>query len=382
VRPARQGEQTISARQLWLLIAASRTAAITTTLPVVTGAMAGRDAWIASLLATVLAVGFGLVVAAFARNLRRDSFAEYSRRVLGPHLGSAAALVLLAAFIGGAHFQARTFADLITLTALPKTPTWALGLITTFAPTFIAWRGLDGLGRAAEVGLTLLIISFAFLLPAVSAPEFEWQWVLPVLEHGWRPVVTAVPVALLWFMLLTSVSLAAYPHLDQPKRLPGALVVGNLVPGLILTAMAVVVVGQFGPGQAARMVSPVYVLVNSLRIGAVVRRLEILAVAIWVPAACLMTGLLIWAAARLLSGISRLQIRHGALLIGGLLLAAGALDSPDGYDLVRTTNSLAGPIALGGLVAPPAVVWAVSLVRRPRSGDRRKARRRTGGGGA
>lgn len=378
MRPHAQGGQTISARQLWMLVAGSRTAVITTTLPVVTTGRAGRDAWLAAVTTTLAALLLAVLIASFARRLGRRSLAEHSQRVLGRTLGKVPALVVAALFAVGGYYQSRTFSDLIAVTALPNTPNWALALVTLTPPIFIAWRGLDGLGRSAEIALTLLGASFLVVIPLASAPELNWRWILPVLEHGWGPVLTSVPVGLFWSAAFSFVSVAAYPHLDQPQKLPGSLVLANLIAGAVLVVMAILVIGQFGPAEASRMTSPVYTFVKILQIGAVVRRLEILAVAVWVPAVGLATALLLWAAARMLAGVTGLQIRHAALLVGGAVLLASVWQEPDSLMLQRLMSAAALPALAGGVIAPMLLVGVAGALARPGRGQdraRRRARR-------
>jgi|GEM_PF-3184211 len=375
MRVRQQGHQAISARQLWLLIAASRVAVITATLPVLTTGRAGRDAWIASLLMTLAAVIFSVLLASFVRRLGRQSFAEYSLDVWGAWLGRAMTLGLCGILLAGAFAQLRTFTDLITVTALPNTPDWTLSIIAVLPPTFVAWRGLDGLGRSAEIVITLLALTFVVIFPLVSVPELEWRWILPVMEHGLSPILSSIPVGLVWFLAFSLTALAAYPHVDQRQRILPTLIMGNVVAGAVLVLVSIVVVGQFGPAEAAKLLSPVYSLVKNLQIGGIVRRMEILVVAIWVPAAGLAGAFLLWAAARLLAGITSLQIRHAVLLGGAIVVVAAALPHPNLFELVTWQTRLALPLILA-ILAVIISTWAMDLIRRP---GRHTSRRSAGG---
>lgn len=375
MRIGRQGSQLISNRQLLLITLVSRLTMVTAALPVVTCAASTRDAWIAALLATGMAAIYALLIASTAAWMGNRSIAEYAPAILGKVAGRIVVAGLCAFFLWIGYLRMQLYTDLISITVLPNTPAWAVVLVGILPPSLIAWKGLDGLGRAAEIVAVLFLGSLMIALPLAVAPELQMRWLLPVLEEGLASIIPGIEVSLFWFTVSTLPILAIYPHLHEKKGHTRAMVLATILAGLALTAFAVLAVAEFGPAEANHQLSPVYALVKNLNLGRTVRRLEILTFMFWTPALSLDTGLTLWAIGRLVAGLTGLQIRHASLLAAVPLAVAVAWPAPDIFTIRRWIGvGFAWPL-LAVPLGMVAIIGSAGYIHKTRKAARRRANR-------
>ncbi|MDR1092737.1 MAG: spore germination protein [Clostridiales bacterium] len=188
----------LNRRQFVCLILLLGTASKIIALPTVLADAAGKDAWISALLDTALfCVPLALILAAYIL-ARGKSLDEVFNKTAGAWVAKTVYALLFLVFVAHTAMQCgenRAFLDTALYTGAP----WALysvPLILLLA--FAAYKGLNGLGRFAELLVPLALA--ALVCTALSAfSNYRFYRVLPVLERGFRPVWRGALDGMFWY---------------------------------------------------------------------------------------------------------------------------------------------------------------------------------------
>jgi ethanolamine permease len=157
----------------------------------------------------------------------------YGRRAAGPTLGF---------LMGWSMFLEMLFATIGTGLAVggylsfivnPEHPSAAVatacGLGVTLLFFLLQSWGVEEQGRLmvwlTNTAIVVLVIFCAAVAPAV---RLERIWTEPLLPHGWKGVLGAVPYALWWLVCIETVALAAEEAREPERTLPRGLVLGQL----------------------------------------------------------------------------------------------------------------------------------------------------------
>ncbi len=371
MRPETHGQFTISTRQLMLILASARLITAVDSLPVLTSGDAGRDAWIAALAGGAIACLLALFLGRWIQPWGRGSFTEYAKQSLGSIGGGLVSLVAAAAILTIAYFKHRVFGSLLQVASLPDTPMWAINLPALAVGGYLAWRGLDGIGRAAEVIGTLVFLSALVSFSVGTASLREVEWLLPVLDKGVRPLLLPSIQSTAWHVAAIVVVLGAFPHLDRRQGAGRAMFFATAFSTITAALLTVATIIEFGPKQAGGMSSPLYSLLKNVSVGESIRRLEVLIMMVWVPAFMLITAIYLWVPARLLSGVFGFQTRHIVLGIIVLMAWPVSANSPAYLENLSVLRSTVPGWVAAGILALVLLAGVAGRLRAQRAADRK-----------
>ncbi len=353
----------ISMRQLLVILFTGLLSPAIRVLPAEPARIAGRAGWLAALLALPAALALCWVLSALFRRLPEGTgLAEAAVLVLGRGLGKAltAVYLLWGLFLLAANLRLCGLRFLST--GYRNGP---LGLFLILFAAVILWlarKGLPTFARAGEI----------FYLAVAAALAAALLFSLPQVEAGnWLPVRTGD---------LPRAGRAAWPVLGLlGYGTYGAFLMGAVAPGpgrrrralgwtaalcLMLTALQIVCLGSFGPGLAARMETPFFMMARGIGVRGAFERVEAVVVALWVLADLVFLGLLLLACASAARGLLGLKSPRPAAPWAALLGLLGALLLfPDAFSLRTLMECMApvGNVVLGFL--GPLLLLAVAAAR-------------------
>ncbi len=130
------------------------------TAPKTQALSAGHGAWV-PLLCTGLIFGIMAVITVKLNQMfEGDTLFEYSAKIAGKFVAYILAFFYILFFMLDSTFFCITFFDLVKVHFLPKSPEWALILVSMPFLGFIAYKGLTNAGRLSElIGFVFLIVS-------------------------------------------------------------------------------------------------------------------------------------------------------------------------------------------------------------------------------
>ena len=357
-------EDRISLRQLLTLTFAALLSPAIQVLPGATALRAGEAGWLATLAALPALLGLcWLLWGGLRKGSGGTGLPDAALELLGPVLGR---LVCLVCLLWGVYLLAANArqVSLRFLTISYRNGPMVLFLLALLGVTFwLVRKPVRALARAGEVFFLALAAGLALSL-ALGAFQVDTANLLPV----WVEDLPAVGWATLPVLgLLGYVVFAAClgGHVVAQER--GRRKILRWAAGLCLTltALQVVCLGNFGPGLAARMDTPFFMMVKGIGFEGTFQRMESVIIALWVLSDLALLSLLACACSQLARAGFAIQKRRSAVLPILLAAAAGAVGLfPDAFALDR---ALEGPVLWGNLLfgwGGPLLLAVLSLFRK------------------
>ena len=256
----------------------------------------GRDAWL-TIIITVLPMVIWLLALSKILKLTEKVNVKEWKRTLSP----VKYYLLVSPFIVYLFLSAYiTTKDIVMWSHISYIPDINYGIVV------IAFLFLCFIGTRA--GIQSLAILSGILLPLVSALGFfvmtanvkekDYEQLLPIIEHGWTPVVqglvyTFLPVMELFILIII-------PCIDKQKIGKGKLfIVGGIIIGLML-GPTIGAIAEFGPLQASEFRYPAFEQWRILTIGNYFSHVDFFAIYQWLSGGVLRTSLYILLASQLL----------------------------------------------------------------------------------
>lgn len=281
---------------------------------------AGRDAWLSVVVAGVIGLGIGYLQFSVVARYPHQSLTEITLRVFGRIVGTLISVIYVVLFILMGSFTLH-ISDLFLGTVYTRTP------MVVFTICFLAlvfWavsEGIEVIARAAQMMLPVLML-FGVLATVLTAKDKHITNLMPVLHGTWIPVGhgTIVFVAMFSELLLftTMMSNTKNPA-DIPKR--SLILVGVLTMMFIGPVTGPVMV--FGEAFARKIMNPTYVQLTYIEYSAVLERLDIFGLTLWVCGAYLRLSGFCFGATRAITNIFNLKDERKLAWL--TVLAVGAL---------------------------------------------------------
>lgn len=179
---------------------------------------AKNDAWLALILGGVCgALLMGIYVAIALLNPSK-TLVEILRDRLGKFVGNVVAILYIWYFIHLASLVFRNFGEFMTTTTFPETPMEVIIGIFAALLLYAVNSGIEVLGRLGELFVLIIpIISLTIGLSLITSHDFTA--VLPVLENGMAPVLSATFGFVTFPFGETVVFLMLFPHLNKKDSL-------------------------------------------------------------------------------------------------------------------------------------------------------------------
>lgn len=270
----------ISGRQLWFILFLMRSSIIISSLPVLTTADAGRDAWISGILVLAFSLLFIALLNSLDLRFPGQTVIEYSQKILGTVLGKIISFIILWIFLQTSLIEIRLYGELIITGFMPQTPIIFIigGMVLT--SLICIYSGIEVLGRTADFIFFIFII---MLLGIILIPlgDFDYRNLQPVLARGIQPVIrgSLVPVALIsqtWVLgILNSITISS-------KKFKYWIPLSSIATSLIiLIIIVVIVIGVIGAHEGSRATFPILTLMRSVILTRFLQRTELLIVFGW-----------------------------------------------------------------------------------------------------
>lgn len=185
---------------------------------------AGTGSLISLLLGTLVTMAASLIVVQMMKRFPDGTILDLLKHYVGKWAGRAAAVVIAAYFLFYGYIGIVYSTRVIKARVLQETPAY-ITLFLLLIPTYVVARnGFRVLGRYAELSIWLsLWIPFVFLL---VWGHTNWNYLFPLLDRGWLPVLKAVPDTFFYFLGFFATTLF-YPFLQKKEKATFAIVTAN-----------------------------------------------------------------------------------------------------------------------------------------------------------
>ncbi|KRE72921.1 GerAB/ArcD/ProY family transporter [Paenibacillus sp. Soil750] len=250
-------------------------------LPRVLAGTAEQDAW----LSVLFAIGaFFLILplyTAIAKQLEETSISDHILELFGRIGGK----FLLFGFVVGYPYLIyilvlRDLSDFLTTSVIPETPAEAILVLMMAAVIYIVRSGTAVIGRTAEILFFIVMLLFAFGYASLI-PSAEMSNLMPVLEHGWKPILLAAFSMLIFPYAETVLFLFLMPSIRQAHKWKTAVIKSSLVSGCMFLLMTILTICVLSDGVVSNVMYPSYFAVRTISIGDFYERFEVLVAVLW-----------------------------------------------------------------------------------------------------
>ncbi|MCM3745782.1 endospore germination permease [Paenibacillus pasadenensis] len=314
----------------------------------------GRDAWIAALTAGGLFVGWSVMIVAIMRRSGQLPWREWLAKRTHPVLSwILVAPVLLLLFITSLETVTQTVSWHVT-NYLPASSTIQLAILLLVICLVLVWWGLRVLAVAAGV-LLPIVAGLGIFVGTTNAPIKDMSLLLPILEHGWGPVVQGMIYAGAAYSELIIIILLQH-------RIKGTIKAWH---AMIFAAFIVAItcgpliggITEFGPEEATNQMTSPYEQWRLLMIGQYIEHLDFFSIFQWLAGAAVRASLPILILADVLP-FRTLKQRQLFMLFMLVCCGFASLLPLNEYEIYSFLYQYYVPIALAA-VLPLSLIWFV-----------------------
>ncbi|MCM3784913.1 endospore germination permease [Neobacillus mesonae] len=217
--------------------------------------IAGRDSWLSVLISALPITVFVLILYYISKHMDQQTFAEWFTNRIGRLGGILFKLVTTAYFLQVCYFTFYDTAMWAKSSYLTQTPIFVTGLALAILCAFAASSGLRTLSFAAGILLPFVVI-FGFYVAIVNVQFKDYSRLLPLIEHGWKPLFGGVFYSLSGLFEI-AIILFIGPYLKKGYKLWHLLLLMIIMIGLT-TGPLIGAIVEFSPGEALKMRYPAF----------------------------------------------------------------------------------------------------------------------------
>jgi len=252
---------------------------------------AGKDGWISLLIALTLgAAGLWVMIRLLQRHPEKNLL-QISEDLFGAIAGRVVGLCFVGFLLFISAVLLRSFGDFMRL-VMPATPIVVLMGVMIALAARTCRQGLEVVARANDILLPILIVTGS-LLSLLVTKDKQPRNLLPVLEHGWQPVLAGALA--LQGLFAETVLLGSFGHaLGKGRRvLPRVLWIMAIL-GVMFMGPITGPTTLFGPASVRAMVYPTWEEVKHVQFADMIGNLDVMGVLLWTLGSSVQSTLLLW----------------------------------------------------------------------------------------
>ncbi|MGE5421646.1 MAG: GerAB/ArcD/ProY family transporter [Ignavibacteriales bacterium] len=356
-----QNNSIITTRQLYYLFVLSIIPINLLYIPGEPTNIVNQSAWIAAILATIIAGAFLYYpLAVMGSHFPGLTIFQYSDKVAGRYFGKIfGGLILYNIF--ELHCWTLRETAIFSSIIFPRTPDIVFLAMISLATSFAAVKGLQLIGRLSDIFFPLGLIIFIFLT-VMGASQISLDNLLPIVNSSPGSMVRATIVFLDWVTVGLSFG-AMSAFVDHPERLKAISMYGTAAAGLILVVFSIVTIGVYGTELVKLFSLPFLMLARSINIGFIFERVEALLVAGWLAWLFMMALIMSYVNALGIAQMFRLKDYRSLVLPETILAIAYSMFQYKSYIEQAYLFGVAHLYYLSLSLALPLLLWIIYLVR-------------------
>ncbi|CAM4504757.1 MULTISPECIES: GerAB/ArcD/ProY family transporter [Paenibacillus] len=218
-------------------------------------AAAKRDSWISVLLSAGPFLIFALMLAYVSRFLQHQTLHEWLTSRLGKPIGMLFRVGNSLFFLSAIYFTLHDTTTWAKTNYLTETPILVTSIALMSLCAYGAYKGIRSLAFTAGLILPLVVL-LGFYVAIVNTQYKDYSRLLPVLEHGWHPVLNGMIYSLAGMFELLFIWYIQ-PHLTKRIRVWQYLMLALILVGLTVGPLIGAIV-EFDPFEAAKMRYPAF----------------------------------------------------------------------------------------------------------------------------
>lgn len=271
-------QQVISPRQFAFIIISFVIGSASLFVP---ESIAGRDAWISTIIAATVGLIPLLIIIHLQEKFKGLTFIQYSELLLGKFFGKLMSLLFIFNMFLISTLIVENLTILLSIAIIPETPQiiFRIGLIILVGYAILS--GIESIGRLAEL-YVFLIIFLLLTLPILTVKEVDYNLLRPILAEGYRPVIAGALVALTFPFGEVAMLGMIIPTVQHSKSYTKYYVLAYVLASVLLLTRTVIGIAAFSADVLVKLQLPTYNVFRLIDFGKFVNRIEAFFIFIWI----------------------------------------------------------------------------------------------------
>ncbi|MFD1065155.1 GerAB/ArcD/ProY family transporter [Oceanobacillus locisalsi] len=264
----------ISASQLFILMILFQ---LSNSLLIPLASHAGRDSWIAILVAAAVSISLFFIYRALYLYYPDRLLTDYTEKVIGKILGRTLAFLYILFFLYSAARVLREFGVMLLSFAFAETPLFVASTLMILVVIYTVYKGIEVIARTGELFFVImcLLAVFLFLLIAISG-LIDTSNVKPVLENPPQVLKTVFTETLYVPFGEIIVFTMIFPYLNNRKKLKKTGVSAISITGMVLALTTILNISVLGVPLIERSLFPLLTTIQSIQVGGFLERLDVI----------------------------------------------------------------------------------------------------------
>ncbi|OKP99932.1 endospore germination permease [Paenibacillus sp. P46E] len=279
----------------------------------------GNSSWIAIILAMLLTLPLMFIYARLHVLFPGKDLYDMLILVFGAVAGRVLSCLYIWYALHLGSLVLRNFGEFSKSVPLTSTPMLAPMLIIGLLCVWVVKEGIEVLGRSAKF---LLLFTFIVIIAVqlLSIPKFQFHHLLPVLDRGWKPVLTDMVGSFTFPFAEIVVFLGAFHTLPQKGSAARVLVSSTCIAGIIILFVNLRNLLVLGPDILSSLYFPSYVAASRINIGDFLTRIEGSSAILFVTALFIKVSLCLYVTCNGVAKVFKLRSYRSVVLQIGLIM--------------------------------------------------------------
>ncbi|WP_410984941.1 GerAB/ArcD/ProY family transporter [Bacillus cereus] len=334
-------------------------------IPADLAAKAKQDAWIASLVGTIIGLFLIWIFNTLVRDFPNMTIVQINEKLFGKWLGKTVSLF----FVSMPLLYTSTLfiynGSFLNIHMMPNTPALALNMLMIIILVMGIRLGIETIARSAEIFLSIFFILFIILV-VFLIPQIKFENIQPVFEVETKTILRASLHLITTSSVNSVVLLMIFPALvNQPKEASKSFYIGSIIGGLVVVIITALTILVLGAETTARQEYPSFILARKIKIGDFIQRIEGTIAIMWFITIYFKMALYFYAS---VLGITQiLNLKYYRPLVLPLAMIVGVLSIIMYENVVKQQNfdataTIAYSLSVGLFL--PLIMLIVSIFRR------------------
>ncbi|RAP75875.1 GerAB/ArcD/ProY family transporter [Paenibacillus montanisoli] len=259
-------EETISGRQLFVLVFMTQLGTEVLSLPHAEAGIAGHDTWLAVLLSGLFAQAGIVLIWWVGSRYPSLNFFAYTSRIVGRPIGACLNLIYGCYYVLSGFLLTLSYSDILNRWMYILTPRWIITLMILIVGGYAAISTLKRIAFVSQSFMILAILGF-LLIVFSGIYGFDIRNLLPVLTDGWYPVMKGTYTAFTAYVGY-DLLLYAYPYVKtrSKKKVLLAMTLANACTAVYYIAVCLISTTTFGLKQLLVIPEPLVFILKNYRV--------------------------------------------------------------------------------------------------------------------
>ncbi|RXZ80057.1 hypothetical protein EBB07_20130 [Paenibacillaceae bacterium] len=273
--------ETISTKQLAVLVIYFIIGDMLLILPTLTVAAAKQDAWLSGWIGFIIGWPVAWFLFRFSRLFPKLSLIQYNRKLLGRWLGGLVALFYLYYFLTNVSILIREVGDFITTQILTETPLLVVHLLMIIILVWGVKSGLETIARTAETFFPWSMLLFV-LVAVLLLPQMQLDRLKPIMGEGLRAIMSASMYSSTFTFYELTAFLMIFPHVAYQKNTEKDYLIGAFLGGMAICSIILLTLVVVGSNVIPTHLYATYAAAQRINIGNFIQRVEAIIAINWI----------------------------------------------------------------------------------------------------